>query len=563
VKLKEALQSFLECSGTGRDPLVEMWPERRKNWSLFSNNISEQEIELLRPYIFSYRKLPEATADAPIDSLNFINGHWQPAVAGEFATLPAHFDRRVGLSRIARSRDADVDAAVGAAHRFWESLEWANETLQYRKWVVKNLSRILNYFSEDCLREIRHQILKTRLEAEKDFWEGKRAADHLEGAADKAMAGELMPPMISGHTYWKNNFLPGGVTAIITPMNFIYGIPIIQMVGCYLAGSPFIFKGHPFAAITNTTLVRMLLAAGADPRVLQKLEGFGHEVTSLTSDKRVAIVSVTGSEDTAEKIAAARGVRKLWFEGGGCNWAWIDDGFSDSELEQIAARLTYSKLALSSHKCTGLHGVAGRAETLRQLEPLFVAEFDRWRIEDPRKTDDPKIVGPVMVHQASTAESILAAAEAAGCRIVRRGGKIPGNAEVVNPAIIAGVTPSTELTVTWDDKGEKTINLATTELFLPILVMSEMAFTDFLRFSLLTNPHDLATVFYTRDDAKLQRARRLIGGMLKENDGSDSAMEWEAFGASGVGDSGNTGVGDVTETIRMFCRAQKGRHVVF
>src|SRR5207244_2732208 len=135
--------------------------------------------------------------------------------------------------------------------------------------------------------------------------------------------------------------------------------------------------------------------------------------------------------------------------------------------------------------------------------------------------------------------------------------------EVLAPAIIAGVMPETTISVNWDDKGARTFKLATTELFMPILVMTEMGFEDFLRFCLLTNPHDLATVFYTRDDAKLQRARHIIGGMLKENDGSDSAMEWEAFGASGVGDSGNTGVGDAVETIRMFCRSQKGRHVVF
>jgi hypothetical protein len=51
--------------------------------------------------------------------------------------------------------------------------------------------------------------------------------------------------------------------------------------------------------------------------------------------------------------------------------------------------------------------------------------------------------------------------------------------------------------------------------------------------------------------------------MLKENDGTDSALEWEEFGASGVGESGNTGVGDAETTIAMFSRKQKGRHFVF
>ena len=127
------------------------------------------------------------------------------------------------------------------------------------------------------------------------------------------MQGELLPPLIGGHTYWKNDFLPAGICAVITPMNFIYGIPAIQIVGCYLSGSPFIFKGHPDAAITNTTLTRALIAAGADPRVFQKVDGFGKGIASLASDPRVKVVSVTGSDETAKQIrrraASARCVR--------------------------------------------------------------------------------------------------------------------------------------------------------------------------------------------------------------------------------------------------------------
>ena len=125
------------------------------------------------------------------------------------------------------------------------------------------------------------------------------------------------------------------------------------------------------------------------------------------------------------------------------------------------------------------------------------------------------------------------------------------------------VTPETRVTVSWDGK-EQEIALATTEFFMPILCTMEMkSFDDFIRFSIDVNPHDLATSLWTRDDVKLQRARRVLAGMLKENDGTDSALEWEEFGASGVGDSGNTGVGDAVTTIAMFCRRQKGRHFTF
>lgn len=561
-----AVDEFRARGGVGADPVAAVWPHRRGQWSLFSRSIDDRDIERLRSYIFAYDTLPSAPGDAPVPVHNFIDGQWR--VAGDSVELPALFDRRIRLSRIPRSQQPEIEAAVAAGTACWRSLAWVEETLQYRKWVVKNFARILHYFEEDCVREIRQQIPKTRLEAQKDFWEAKRAADHLEGAADRAMMGELLPTMIAGHTYWKTSFLPAGLCVLLTPMNFIYGIPTIHVIGAYLAGAPFVFKGHPFAAITNTTLVRMLLAAGADPRGVQKLEGFGRDIARLPADPRVAVTSVTGSEATAAMIQRSRGLRPLRFEGGGCNWAWVDDGFSDEELRRIAERLTYSKLALSSHKCTTLHGVAGSPAVLRVLERYFDEETSRWIITDPHLTDSQTVVGPCMVHRAGNVDQIVAQAHAAGCRIVRAGGRLTDseyarNAEVVAPAIIADVPPDLSITINWDERGTRTFRLATTELFLPVLVTMAATFDEFLRFCLWKNPHDLATAVYTRDDATVQRARRVIGGMLKENDGTDSALEWEAFGASGVGDSGNSAIGDAAATIRLFCREQKGRHVVF
>jgi hypothetical protein len=51
--------------------------------------------------------------------------------------------------------------------------------------------------------------------------------------------------------------------------------------------------------------------------------------------------------------------------------------------------------------------------------------------------------------------------------------------------------------------------------------------------------------------------------MLKENDGTDSAPGVEEFGASGIGESGNMGVGEITATLSIYTRRQKGRHLVF
>jgi acyl-CoA reductase-like NAD-dependent aldehyde dehydrogenase len=263
-------------------------------------------------------------------------------------------------------------------------------------------------------------------------------------------------------------------------------------------------------------------------------------------------------------------VRPVRFEGGGCNWSWVDDGYDDAALRKIAVRLAYSKLGLGSHKCTTLHGVAASAATLDRLEPMLVAEMKTWRAVDPRlqPATETKVISPLMVHQAATVTSIQESARAAGVKVLLEGGRVTGDgysdhAEVAAPVVLGRVTPGTRVTVEWDGKPEA-IALATTEFFMPVLVTMETPdLRAFVGFCLHENAHDLATSLWTRDDAKLALARSTLGGMLKENDGTDSALEWEEFGASGVGESGNTGVGDAAATIAMFCRRQKGRHFVF
>src|SRR5277367_108155 len=253
----------------GPDPVAALYRERRQAYSLFSLGMSDADCEALRPYLFGVG-IPTKPTERPVTCLNLVDGEWRrPA---ELVAMPSPADRRITLFELARSREDDCRLAIERAHAFWMSLDWVNVGLAYRKFVVRNFSRLLHYYYEDCLHELRQQIPKTRLEADKDFWEAKRAADHLEGNAEKAMMGEIVPTMIAGQTYWKNAFMPAGVCTVITPMNFIYGIPGIQIAACYLSGSPMIFKGHPFSAITSTTLAKMLVAAGANPRAVHKLE---------------------------------------------------------------------------------------------------------------------------------------------------------------------------------------------------------------------------------------------------------------------------------------------------
>src|SRR3989454_862939 len=244
-KLKSALRSFNERGQLGPDPLAARYAERRAGYALCSRMLSEGDIEPLRRYLSCYTDRPPRRK-LPIR--NFMGGEWRAPVSGEHGSMTCPADKRVQLFDVPASGKQDVEAALSFGHQVWKSLAWADEGLAWRKHVVQNVSRILAHYTEEFLHEIRQQIPKTRLEAEKDFFEAKRACDHLEGSYEAAIKGEIVPDMMAGQRFWRDAYMPAGLAAIITPMNFIWGIPMIHLAGAYLVECPWIFKGHPFAA---------------------------------------------------------------------------------------------------------------------------------------------------------------------------------------------------------------------------------------------------------------------------------------------------------------------------
>jgi hypothetical protein len=108
------------------------------------------------------------------------------------------------------------------------------------------------------------------------------------------------------------------------------------------------------------------------------------------------------------------------------------------------------------------------------------------------------------------------------------------------------------------------VRLATTEFFMPILVGMELPdFESYVRFCLFENSHDLATS--RLDPGRPEAAAR------PEDPGRHAEGERRNRLRPGVGGVRclrhrrlrNMGVGEVTATLSIYTRRQKGRHIVF
>ena len=241
----------------------------------------------------------------------------------------------------------------------------------------------------------------------------------------------------------------------------------------------------------------MLLAAGADPRAVHKLEGFGGDIAPLVERPahrgRQRDRQRRDGEDAPGRARRAAGeVRRRRLQLVVDRRRLLRRG---ARQRSPCASPTRSSgwARTSAPACTASRRSKA---TLDRIEPLIVAEMKTWEMRDPRAAapGETKIVSPLMVHKASTVTSIQEAARAAGVKVLLEGGKVTG--ERLRRARRGGRPGRARAGDAGDDgagrlgrEGEEPSRSRTTEFFMPILVTMETAtFDDFLRFSRRREP---------------------------------------------------------------------------
>ena len=131
--------------------------------------------------------------------------------------------------------------------------------------------------------------------------------------------------------------------------------------------------------------------------------------------------------------------------------------------------------------------------------------------------------------------------------------------------VILKIRPDSTVRVNWDGKGVQEVRLATTEFFMPILVGMELPdFESYVRFCLFENSHDLATSHLDagRPEAPARPAhpRRHAA---RRTTAPTPPWSGRSSGPPASATPANMGVGEVTATLSIYTRRQKGRHLVF
>ncbi|WP_101067386.1 betaine-aldehyde dehydrogenase [Roseovarius salinarum] len=468
---------------------------------------------------------------------HFVNGAYLEDSAGAAMEViyPATGE---GIARLHEATRDVLDQAIDGARA--AQAEWAVRSGMERGRVLRRAADIMRdrnrALSELETRDTGKPLSETLVA---DATSGADALEYF-GSIAAGLTGEHIP--LSGGDWAYTVREPLGVCAGLGAWNYPTQIACWKAAPALACGNAMVFKPSEVTPLCALKVAEILVEAGAPPGLFNVVQGTGDVGGPLTTDPRVAKVSLTGSVPTGRAVyaAAAGGMKHVTMELGGKSPLIV---FDDSDLEDAISGAILGNFYSSGQICSNGTRVFVQAGIKEAFLARLTERLENAVIGDP--LDEATHFGPVVSEtQLQIVLGYVAKGREEGARLVRGGDRLDRPGSWIAPTVFADVT---------DD-----MTIAREEIFGP--VMSVLDFDDEDEVIARANATDygLSAGVYTRD---LQRGHRVLGrlqaGACYLNSYNDAPVEVPFGGTkhSGVGrENGHAAIEHYSQLKSVYVR---------
>ena len=341
------------------------------------------------------------------------------------------------IARLHAATPAVIDQAMESAAR--AQAEWAATSPAERSRVLRRAA--------DIIRERNAELSELEtLDTAKAIQE-TLVADAASGADALEYFGGIAPT-IGGETvelggdfsYTRRE--PLGVCVGIGAWNYPIQIACWKAAPALAAGNAMIFKPSEMTPLSALKLAEILIEAGAPAGLFNVVQGYGDVGVALTSDPRVAKISLTGSVPTGKKVyaGAAEGLRHVTLELGGKSPLIV---FEDADIENAIGGAMLGNFYSTGQICSNGTRVFVHSSIRDRFVERLVERTNSIRIGDPM--DEAVQMGPLI--SAAQREKVLGYVETGKKEgaTLEIGGGIPSiqgfdDGFFIEPAVFTGVT---------------------------------------------------------------------------------------------------------------------------
>ncbi|HEV7249458.1 MAG TPA: aldehyde dehydrogenase family protein [Shinella sp.] len=455
----------------------------------------------------------------------YIDGTWKPASNGETFEVINPATEEV-IHHIAAATATDVDAAVKAARRAFDTGGWPQKTGTER---ARYLRAIANGIRARQAEIARLEVLdngKPFPEADWDIADAAGCFDFYAGLAEQLDSHPEETIALADDRFTSRAVKePIGVTGAIIPWNYPLLMASWKVAPALAAGCTVVLKPAEVTSLTALELAAIADAAGLPPGVLNVVTGAGSVAGQAIIDhKGVDKLAFTGSGPVGSKImaAAARDIKRVSLElGGKSPFVVFDDADIDKAVEWILFGIFWNQ----GQVCSATSRVLVQAGIYDKLLARLIEETNRITIGNG--LDEGVLLGPlVSKKQHDQVIAAIAAARAAGATVACGGTRPKGfdKGYYLRPTILTDVPLDS---AAWVE-----------EIFGPVVCLRAFETEEEAIAIANDSRFGLAAAVMSADDARAERvAKAFRAGIVWINCSQPTFTEapWGGYKESGIG----------------------------
>ncbi|MBI1862354.1 MAG: aldehyde dehydrogenase family protein [Deltaproteobacteria bacterium] len=451
----------------------------------------------------------------------FINNEWVDAQSGKRFDLinPA---TEAKLTDVAEADKADVDVAVRAARRAFESGPWHTMSARDRGRIMMKAANLLDKYKDEFAE------LET-LNNGKPIGETKnvdlplsiQCLEYYAGLADK-IHGDTIP--VDGNFFNYTVREPAGVVGQIIPWNFPLLMAAWKLGPALSTGCTVVMKPAEQTPLTALRLAEVFQEAGLPAGVLNMLPGFGPTAgAAIARHPDVDKVAFTGSTEVGKivmEMAAQTNLKRVSLELGGKAPNII---FADSDLDAAVNGIMRGIFFNQGEVCCAGSRLFVEEKIHDQLLSKLQASVEKLVVGNPL---DPKTQMGAQVSEEQFRKILgyIETGKQQGAKVVTGGAPAANKGYFIKPTVFSNV------------KDE--MRIAQEEIFGPVVCAMSFKDTDDLVKRANNTVYGLSAGIWTRDIGKAHRlARDIKAGTIWVNcyNCFDAASPFGGFKQSGFG----------------------------
>jgi aldehyde dehydrogenase (NAD+) len=328
------------------------------------------------------------------------------------------------IASVNSASEADYEAVILKAQEAFA--EWRMIPAPKRGEIVRQLAEKIREYKEPLGKLVSYEMGKSLQEGLGEVQEMIDICDFAVGLS-RQLYGLTMHSERPGHRMYEQ-YHPLGIVGIISAFNFPVAVWNWNTALAWVCGDVCVWKPSektPITAIACQQITKQVFDANGVPEGVSGLVIGGAEIGKLmANDKRVPLVSATGSTRMGKSVGAAVGERlgRSLLELGGNNAIIITP---TADLKMVVPGAVFGAVGTAGQRCTSTRRLIIHESVYDKVRDALTNAYKQLRIGNP--LDQNNHVGPLIDNDA--VQNYLNAIEAAkkeGGKVIVEGGVLSG-----------------------------------------------------------------------------------------------------------------------------------------